>query len=128
MTNPRYKAILSTIVLLVALAIPSMAMAKAGKRASAEPVSYKAWVVLTEPEAVEMVRAAGADVGDCIRIAARHFRCDAVYWFERHEAEVEDDGSLVNETSEWVPVPAVCDVGLKGVRAQLEEPSPLKAT
>lgn len=74
-------------------------------------IQYMSW-----GDAVKMVRAGGGHVHRCQRIALRHFRCRATYWFLLHEAEVEPDGSLVNEVVRPFPEELIADVGLKGVR------------
>lgn len=74
--------------------------------------------VMTQSYAEQQVRARGAEVERCKRLAPRHIRCWAAFVYERHEAEEEEDGSLVNETVTVLRDPVVCDVGLKGVRVR----------
>lgn len=78
--------------------------------------------VLTYREAVEQVRASGGAVHRCRRVAPRHFHCRATWWYEQHEAEVEPDGTLVNETVTYIPEEGVCEVGLKGISVTFQTP------
>lgn len=73
-------------------------------------------IYMTYNEAVRTVRETGGAVHACRRVGRRHFHCRATWWLEQHEAEVEPDGSLVNETVAYIPEERACEVGLKGLR------------
>lgn len=105
---------------VLTLAVLLLALGASGAGAAA----YR--IVLTHGGAVESVRATGGHVSRCWRIAPRHFRCRAVYWFERIEAEESPAGS--GEISvvgvEYTPQRATVDAGLKGVSGVPSSPEP----
>ena len=54
-------------------------------------------LILLGSAARELIRQEGGHPHGCERLGLRTIRCHATYWSERHEAEQEPDGSLVNE-------------------------------
>lgn len=109
MKSANRHALIVTLALLAIAGLGCLA-------ASANAARVRAIIVMEAPEAVQSVKATGGHVQSCTRTGYQHFRCEANYWFERHEAEVEEDGTLINEVVVYVRRPAVCEVGTRGVR------------
>lgn len=95
------------LVIAVVLAVLAAGNAQAGYT-----------IVLVHRFAVQQIRAIGAVPDRCKRLAPRHIRCWVTFTWELHEAEEEEDGSLVNETVTLIYKKAICDVGFKGVRTR----------
>jgi hypothetical protein len=115
MTIRGYSSVLAVAALTVLLSVPAASATPAPTSRSGSTPEVRIVLVLTHSQAVSAVRTSGGAVHDCWRIAPRHFRCKATWWYERHEAEVEPDGSLVNETIAYLPEELTCEVGLKGL-------------
>ncbi len=86
---------------LKALAAALACLALLAPSAAASP-SVKTRLILTHAEAVKLVRMTGGSVKSCKRVTARRFRCRAVYWSIRHEAEEVEPGVWVEIATEPV--------------------------
>ncbi len=77
-------------ILLVATALLVFCAPEAGAQS---PLRF----ILTGEAARNLIRGEGGHPHECKRLGPRRLRCNATFWYERHEAEEEEDGSLVNE-------------------------------
>lgn len=69
-------------------------------------------LVLTGDSARAIVRAGGGHPHKCHRLSRVRFLCEATYWYQRHEAEEEPDGTLVNEVVTYLPETRSSIVGI----------------
>lgn len=59
-------------------------------------------LILTGEGARDLIRAEGGHPHKCERLSPLRIRCRATFWYERHEAEAEPDGTLVNERVTYI--------------------------
>lgn len=75
-------------------------------------------LILTGEGARDLVRSQGGHPHKCDRLSPSRIRCNATFWYARHEAEEEADGTLVNEVVTYFQEERVVVVGSTSQKRQ----------